>query len=313
MKINKFLLFALLPLTCFSVIEIFLLPFRAAYSRENNISKEKKENFTCEKYYKLHSNEKKGDSNQKEVDSNKQVSYPEAQDYCHALTNTKIATYKKIWRNLTVIDENNTKLSWENKNDKVNRRVLVISWKDPKSYKDKEGQIITSQRDVWVTVVPELHDFCKKYNRHEEIRLPYRLNQVLGLAPETNDDYQKRKLVEIWVKPKDLFRPTPDPEITDREAELYFPQSYSQYLFVSHKYKLWFLNQLMTNNYPWTKLGYTYDWGNKDDWDGIDPKIPKRPANVGLSEFIIRKDAPIKIKAIHKAKDYCKKKHTVSS
>lgn len=298
MKTNKFLLFALLPLTCFSVIEIFLLPLRA-YSRENNISKEKKENFTCEKYYKL-------DSKEKEL-------YHEAQAYCDAVVNSKIATDEKIWRNLTPIVSYNERLKWENENDKVNSRVLVISWKNPKRYRENEGKETTTQREIWVTVVPDLHDFCKKYDdRNRKISLPYRLNQVLGLPPEKQDDNNKRRLVEIWVKPKDLFRPTPDPEISDREAELDFPQTYSL-MFVSYKYKYWFLNQLMTNDNPWTKLGYTYDWGNKDDWDGIDPKIPKRPANVGLSEFIIREDAPIKIKAIHKAKDYCKKKHTVSS
>ena len=164
----------------------------------------------------------------------------------------------------------------------------------------------TAKKEIWVTAVPDLYDFChnyydKKKDKGSEVKLlPYRLNQVLGLAPEKKEDYEKRLLVEIWVEPKYLFRPTPDPEITDREAELDFSQSYSSILFISYKHKLWFLNQLITNRNPWTKLGYTYDWGNKEDWNGIEPERPEIE-NVGLSEFIIREDAPIKIHSINKA------------
>ena len=287
MKTNKFLLFALLPLTCFSVIEIFLLPFRA-YSQEINNSKEKKENLDCYQKYQ---------------------EYQEAQDYCHALANTKIATDEKIWRNLTPIVWYNGKLKWENY---VDSRVLVTTW--TRRYdRYEEGEETTAQKEIWVTVVPELQEFCQQYDtkkKGEGIPLPYRLNQVLGLAPETRKKYEERKLVEIWVKPKYLFKPTPYPEITDREAELDFFQSYSSILFISYKHKLWFRDQSRTNRNPWTKLGYTYDWGNEGDWKEIDPE---RPAYVGLSEFIIREDAPIKIHSINEAEEYCKKKHTVSS
>ena len=285
MKTKKFLLFALLPLTCFGIIEIFMLPFFRAYSRETNNSNSKVENFKCDKDYPVPPNE--------EV-------YPDPEAYCDAVVNSKIARKEKIWRNLTPIVGYNTELEWENK--KVNSRVLVTTWKNPKRY--KKGEITTAHREIWVTVVPELKTFCQKYhkNKSTQIKLPHRINQVLGLPPETQENYKKRRLVEIWVEPKDLFRPTPDPEISDREAELDFPQTYSL-MFVSYKYKFWFLNQLMTNDNPWTKLGYTYDWGNKDDWNEIDAD---RPENVGLSEFIIREKAPIKIHSINKAKDYCK-------
>lgn len=229
MKKNKFLLFALLPLTCFGIIGAFLLPSFTAYSRENNNSK-------CEEDYKVHSDKDK---------------YPEAQAYCRALVNTKIATDEKIWKNLTPIVWYHEKLTWEN--DKVNSRVLVTTW-TRKNYKNEEGEETTAQKEIWVTVVPELQKFCqknyKKYHENDNIKLAYRLNQVLGLAPEEEKDYKNRKLVEIWVKPKDLFRPTPDPEITDREAELDFFQSYSSILFIPYKHKLWFRDQLRINRNP---------------------------------------------------------------
>ena len=47
------------------------------------------------------------------------------------------------------------------------------------------------------------------------------------------------------------------------------------------------------NGYPWTRLGYTYDWGN-----------PK--GEVGLSEFIIKSGATIKIHSVIGTLDYSK-------
>ncbi len=47
------------------------------------------------------------------------------------------------------------------------------------------------------------------------------------------------------------------------------------------------------NGFPWTRLGYTFDWGgdaNDDYW---------------LSEFIIKKGASIEIESITKTQDYC--------
>ncbi len=47
------------------------------------------------------------------------------------------------------------------------------------------------------------------------------------------------------------------------------------------------------NGYPWTRLGYTYDWGNPI-------------SEVGLSEFIIDEGATIEIKGVTTNEDYCK-------
>jgi len=44
--------------------------------------------------------------------------------------------------------------------------------------------------------------------------------------------------------------------------------------------------------YPWTRLGYTYDWGNPD-------------SEVGLSEFVITAGATIKIENVYETAAYC--------
>ncbi|WP_392530916.1 hypothetical protein [Nostoc sp. C117] len=285
MKKTKFAHLTILSLLFFSFTELFVSNSSPAYSTDNSTEEINTENrdFNC---YVQYSDTK----------------YPEAKSYCHALANTKIAESKKIWRNLTAIVKDNTKIIWEN--PKAKSRLLVVNWTSWDGYKKEVGQDIRTSRDTWVTVAPELQEFCKQFSVPKKITLPYRINQLLGLPPEDNEKNKNRKVVEIWVEQSDLFRPTPDPEITDHEAELNFPEL-SWFMLISDKYKYWFLNQLMTNNYPWTKLGYTYDWGKHSDWVKIDPS---RPVNVGLSEFIIRENAPIKVHSVSAAEDYCKQK-----
>ncbi len=89
--------------------------------------------------------------------------------------------------------------------------------------------------------------------------------------------------VEFFVNPEDLFRPSRDPEITDYEASLVFPQS-TYYVTVNEEYKTWFENYIQEIYigdvpFPFTQLGYTYDWGN--------------PRNkIGRSEFLVRTFSP---------------------
>ena len=194
---------------------------------------------------------------------------------------------------------------------KENTRVLVVTfvkfsdWETYyRPYLQKETQI---QLSAWVTVVPEMKNFfvgqtCPPTQE--------RIIQVLGLHPIWAGDYAV--LVEMWVDPDILFRPSPDPEITDHEAELAtrigasifwkYPSDHNAFLTLDESvfflesawstlgnltFQEWYENRTATLynlegpvedwGWPWTRLGYTYDWGNEDN-------------HVGLSEFIIRID-----------------------
>jgi hypothetical protein len=111
-------------------------------------------------------------------------------------------------------------------------------------------------------------------------------------------------ILEMFIDQKDLFRPSPDPEITDHQAEIavkaqdgswifpnpFLTNSSSDKLFVDGpgktplSFQEWFQwNAVNSYNVdidkgwgaPWTRLGYTYDWGNSAN-------------HLGISEFIIR-------------------------
>ncbi len=174
-----------------------------------------------------------------------------------------------------------------------NIRLLVVSWMKQSStqywplgqtFKTNNNQAYMS----WITTAPQMLDFLKKNTFSNQTTLHLRIAQILGMPPDTQNDY----FVEFWVYPHNLFRPTPDPEITDHEADLYFPST------ASIKHISWFQNEMAhkydtssTSAFPWTRLGYTYDWGN-----------PSHP--IGCSEFVVDTSSLVTVKSIYTSWEY---------
>lgn len=180
---------------------------------------------------------------------------------------------------LTAITEANTSLTW--KGPPGHKQVLVATWVGSDEFDSKIGQTIQA-RELWVTAVPELQRFCRTHPGGRPS--PLRIKQLLGLPP----DYHVTKFVEVWVSPKDLFRPSPDPEITDRRAEFNLENTIRTRQISCDHFE-WFTRNLrgmyQTPNgpgFPWTRLGYTYDWGN-----------PQK--HIGLSEFVVRAGASVEV------------------
>jgi len=214
--------------------------------------------------------------------------------YRNAVLDAETAEVGEISRNLIAVVEENDYVTW-GEGDSAGR-VLVVTWTSWDGYDEMVGREMTLSREIWVTVVPELKEFAgEQFRREADFEKDdyiLRLEQLLGLPPGNG----KTKFVEIWVDPADLFRPSPDPEITDHEAELDFPRS-AKFIAVSEEYVLWF-NDLRAesygeNGYPWTRLGYTYDWGNPDD-------------EIGLSEFVISEGAVVIIHSVTPNLEYVK-------
>lgn len=168
--------------------------------------------------------------------------------------------------------------------------VLVVTWARENQY--AEPGTITTTDDTWVTVVPELKAFCQALTL-DAPALTLRLEQWLGLPPSSN----KTIFVEMAVdNPKEaLFRPCPDPRIDTPECPIAFPTDISQ------AHQTWIMSQYYSafshaqpTRFPWTALGYTYDWGESK-------------THVGASEFIIRKGATVTVESITPTKAYCAK------
>lgn len=207
--------------------------------------------------------------------------------YHQAIQDAAITEPSEVSKKLVAIIPSNNKLVWKNKDDAQNAKVLVVTWTNYNGYDDKIGQSLTLSREVWVTTVPEVKEFAARINNDKELRL----EQLLGLPPKSG----KTKFVEMWVKPSSLFRPSADPEITDSEAEITFRNT-NKYIQLSDEYVKWYndlkVKSYGNDGYPWTRLGYTYDWGKNNR------------NHVGLSEFVIIPGSEVEIYKISKTIEY---------
>jgi hypothetical protein len=161
------------------------------------------------------------------------------------------------------------------------------------------GKENTLGRDVWVTAVPEVKSLCQTFSGDVEMRL----RQLLGLHPGQKFD----KFVTMEVKRGDIFRPAvnPDPttalpcgcpvtvkcgeelaaDIDSNHVRWMADQMLSSYVISE--------SSLIPTGYPWTRLGYTYDW--------------KPGSNkYGASEYVIRKGSNVTVIEINSIGAYCK-------
>jgi hypothetical protein len=164
--------------------------------------------------------------------------------------------------------------------------------------------------DLWVTAVPEVRDSCASWTEEE---LAMRLRQLLGLRPADSVSH----FVEMTVPAAAMFRPTVDPSVTTRwpcpedqvpggACGLQFPQG------VAAEHVEWMARQMLSSwqtpngfpadtasgggrgslGYPWTRLGYTYNWH---------PGSPR----YGASEYLVRGGAEVRVDATHPIRAYC--------
>lgn len=210
--------------------------------------------------------------------------------YRNAVINSSYTDSNKIWNGLISVTDNNhdlidTMIGGE-------RYILVVTWKAKNYYGQTNTSTVqpipTQWYDMWVTIAPELK---RKMKGTKPEKLDLRLEQMLGLPPVEN--YYKL-FFEFWVRPQDLYRPCPDNDITDNACQLAFPAG------VTPEYRSWvdsqrisrFFGGDLSSRYPWTQLGYTYDWN------------PKNTAHHGCSEFVIKRSCTIYQRHFYSTSEY---------
>jgi hypothetical protein len=163
-------------------------------------------------------------------------------------------------------------------------------------------------REIWVTAVPEVRDSCAGWDDPD---LMMRMRQLLGLRPADSIAWA----VEMTVPVASLFRPTVDPSVTaiwpcpeDQRGSgtcgLHFPAG------TDTAHITWMANQMLSAwtlpdgypfragmeqrglGYPWTRLGYTYNWH---------PGSPR----YGASEYLVRRGAQVTVRSIASLPAYC--------
>ncbi len=158
--------------------------------------------------------------------------------------------------------------------------VRVLTWTDWDGYRTGP---MTLERAIWVTLAPEVRDLCRKYEGNPTLRL----EQLLGLPAGAG----KTHFVELQAAAEYLFRPCPDPDPTRTHCGLDFPGD------VARDHVDWIGRQMLASyqwpgGYPWTRLGYTYNW-HPDSGE------------YGASEYLLRQGAEVEILTIKPTREYC--------
>ena len=152
---------------------------------------------------------------------------------------------------------------------------------------------MTLDAEVWVTPDTEVKNLCKNFTGDIDLRL----KQLLGLHPRASITHA----VRMTIRRADVFRPAFDPEPTTTfpcacpitpKCGLEFPAKIEGDLALHMR---WISDKTFTSyvisesslmphgyGYPWTRLGYTYDWH---------PGANK----YGASEYVVRKGSTVTI------------------
>ncbi len=209
------------------------------------------------------------------------------QYYSASIVDASYPEADEISSGLLAVSTENQNLIWKEIEGK--RYLKVATWTSYDGYKENEAYQTSSRFLIWVTVAPQLKEWYQSRKPKELKNRDLRLKQLLGLPPNV----EKKYFVEFWVQPDDLFRPCADKEVADNACDLCFPDE------TDTNHKEWIKNlrndsyyNCEGDKYPWTQLGYTYDW------------YPGNKSHIGLSEFVIKGERNIFVDKIYPTEQY---------
>jgi len=203
----------------------------------------------------------------------------QSQRFKNALEDVESIDDCEQWDGLEVINLSNPNLI----SDSTGQWVLLVTW-----VKDKPSEMerLSFDQDLWATVVPSIRSMLQRevykkvadnlqaipVQREMDIDVVTRTRQYLGLRPDSKYNY----FIEFWVSPKSLIRPCENREVADNRC-------------TSRKRPPEFTS--ISKGFPFTGLGYTYDWGNQ-------------VTKIGATEFLVRAKEEIRIFQVVDNKQY---------
>ena len=163
---------------------------------------------------------------------------------------------------LVTLTEDDEQVLW----DETGERVLLLSWHDYDDACAPGDSIRTEYGDIWATSVGEMQAWYEE-NRGEVEDWELRFAQLLGV----HEDEGYTRFTGFWVSPEDVIRPAYVTDVTKQMENDYT-------LVTDGAYKEWFDGNILwsyfESDYPWTRLGYTYDWSGGE-------------SEYGLTEFLV--------------------------
>lgn len=171
---------------------------------------------------------------------------------------------------LVMIDRGDGRVTW----DEAGERILLLSWHgEPESYPAGRTDLLT-QSEIWTFTDGEIFRWYEE-NREGVEDWTLRLEQLIGLPRGSGYTH----FTAFWAEPADVIRPA---YVTDTGLPMQNRFSGD----TDAQYRAWFdaniLYSYFESAYPWTRLGYTYDWADDEE-------------EYGLSEFLLMAGSPVSI------------------
>ncbi|MGM9970892.1 MAG: hypothetical protein ACI35W_00610 [Anaeroplasmataceae bacterium] len=194
----------------------------------------------------------------------------DAVEYSEAVQDALLAKESEI-RELVTLTADDERVSF-NEDGKV---LLLTFHKYPSSYVEGETSV-TGSWYMWTVTDGEIIDWYAE-NQYSSTIFADKLKQVLGMPISSSNTY----ISAVWVDISDVIRPAYQ---TDPTKQLTASDLDGSAL---GEYENWFNSNIISSycstwgQYPWTRLGYTYNWGADDAY--------------GLSEFVILPGSEIKV------------------
>lgn len=206
---------------------------------------------------------------------NEEVSFQELFD--QAVKDAVFVDESEIMPLVTLTKENEL-VTWNEEG-----KVLLCTWHNyPDSY--PEGETVElAWGPVWTFTDKEMATHAKELKESEDSEM--RLKQLICFAP----DSEHSTVTGFWVDPADVNRPAYQMDPTNPNMTITFPED------VDVEFKTWFDNNILSSYfygaYPWTRLGYTYDWANNG-------KV------YGLTEFLVKAGTKVEVAFTETTEDF---------
>lgn len=163
------------------------------------------------------------------------------------------------------------------------QRVLLLSWnRHPELY--TEGKTLSLEGEVWTFTDGEIQAWYAAHGQGVE-DWDLRLKQLIGLPPTSAYTH----VSAFWVDVSDVIRPAYQPDVTEQmDASLLDGSALGEHVE-------WFNDNIVysyfTSAYPWTRLGYTYDWSSEN-------------GEYGLSEFLLPEGTEVEIEFTMETREF---------
>lgn len=190
--------------------------------------------------------------------------------YAMAVKDAAIAEENEI-KPLVSLTKKDPLVTWDKQG-----RVLLCTWHSyPDSY--PVGEKVTAKWGyIWTFTDKEIATHAEELKNSEDAVM--RMRQLISIDPAKTHS----TVTGLWVNPSDVIRPAYQSDATKGDMRVAFPSGEE----VDESFKNWFdqniLSSYYNGSYPWTRLGYTYDWANNG-------KV------YGMTEFLIKQDAEMEV------------------